>query len=107
MIAVSTKSEPQYILYVDEAGDDKVANLKPDCPSGSSEWLCLGGYLVRSTQDGKLEDTRDHLLKCIGGVPGNHLHYRNYKAKNRVKICRELASATYPAKTLLPIHQSK
>lgn len=56
-----------YTLFVDEAGDDKVDRLKPDFESGNSEWLCLGGYLVRAEIEADLDRRRDTILKAIGG----------------------------------------
>lgn len=86
----------QYVLYVDEAGDDKVDKLKPKHTNGNSEWLCLGGYLVRASEEGDLVQRRDTLLRSIGGKDGGTLHFRNYKPKNRERVCRLLA--TFPAR---------
>lgn len=82
----------QYTLFVDEAGDDKVERLKPDFPNGNSEWLCLGGYLVRTEYENELEERRNSLITSIGGQSGQALHFRNYNSKNRAKICRGLAA---------------
>lgn len=82
----------QYILYVDEAGDDKVQNLKPEHPTGNSEWLCLGGYLVRTDSVDTLDGIRDRIVCSIGGTSGQPLHFRNYKPKNMSKVCKELAT---------------
>lgn len=81
----------QYILFVDEAGDDKVESLKPDNPNGNSEWLCLGGYVVRAGVEDELDSRRDELLRLIGGQAGGVLHFKKYKPKNRIKICEKLA----------------
>lgn len=81
----------QYVLYIDEAGDDKVSSLKPENPNGNSEWLCLGGYLVRAEMESQLDSVRNELLIEIGGRAGGFLHYRNYKIYNREKICRKLS----------------
>lgn len=81
----------QYTLYVDEAGDDKAHSLKPENPTGNSEWLCLGGYLVKSERNELLEGWKDGLLRSFGGQTGNPLHFRNYKPWNRVKIAKGLA----------------
>ena len=89
----------QYILFVDEAGDDKVGHLKPANPNGNSEWLCLGGYLVRESEEPSLSTRRDALLKEVGGNDGGYLHFRNYKLPNRVKVCKKLAE--YPARAFV------
>lgn len=89
----------QYVLFVDEAGDDKAESLKPVNPHGNSEWLCLGGYVVRKEFEAELEDRRDILLKEIGGQKGGTMHFRKYKRRNRMKICKKLA--TFPARAFV------
>ena len=87
-----------YTLFVDEAGDDKVDQLKPDHPNGNSEWLCIGGYLVRADQENDLERRRDEILMSFGGQPGGTLHYKNLKPKNRISTAKRLAQKDFPAR---------
>ena len=87
-----------YTLFIDEAGDDKVDRLKPDSPDGNSEWLCLGGYLVRAEVEPDLDRRRDEILLSFGGQRGGVLHYRNLKPKNRLLAAQKLASRDYPAR---------
>lgn len=89
----------QYILFVDEAGDDKAENLRPHAPNGNSEWLCLGGYVVRAAVESELDARRDELLREVGGKAGGVLHFRNYKPRNRVKVCKKLS--TFPARAFV------
>ncbi|WP_273249977.1 DUF3800 domain-containing protein [Sediminimonas qiaohouensis] len=89
----------QYVLFIDEAGDDKAENLKPHTPNGNSEWLCLGGYVVRAEVEPELEARRDALLREIGGKDGGVLHYRKYKPRNRIKICKTIS--TFPARAFV------
>ncbi len=87
-----------YILFIDEAGDDKVERLKPDSAEGNSEWLCLGGYLVRAEVESDLDRRRDEILLAIRGQPGGVLHYRNLKKWNRPKAAKKLASPDFAAR---------
>jgi Protein of unknown function (DUF3800) len=80
-----------YVLYVDEAGDDKVANLKPDAQNGNSEWLCLAGYLVKASDVPELERRRDAVSRSFGGRIGAPIHFRNLKPRNRLKVCEKLS----------------
>ncbi|MDG1288866.1 MAG: DUF3800 domain-containing protein [Lentibacter sp.] len=80
-----------YTLFVDEAGDDKVDKLKPLNTQGNSEWLCLGGYLIRSEDEASLERRRNDLWTAIFGQKGRPIHYRNLKDFNRLRVCKALA----------------
>lgn len=108
--------EYHYTLFIDEAGDDKVERLKPECAEGYSEWLCLCGYLVRRELETDLERRRDEILLAINGQPGGVLHYRNLKKWNRPKAAMKLASRTFAArgfvvcsckKTMLNYHNER
>lgn len=88
-----------YTLFIDEAGDDKVSKLRPENPNGNSEWLCLGGYLVRSSHEPSLDERRDKLVCSIGGQPGQPLHFRKYNSKNRSKVC--IGLARFPARAFV------
>lgn len=87
-----------YTLFVDEAGDDKVERLKPQSPDGNSEWLCLGGYLIRAEAETDLDRRRDEILRAIGQKPGGVLHFRNLKPVSRIVVARTLASKCNPAR---------
>lgn len=105
-----------YTLFIDEAGDDKVERLKPDFPEGNSEWLCLGGYLIRAEAETELDRRRDQILLSIGGKAGGTLHYRNLKPKNRTLAAKTLVTKTFAArgfvvcsckKTMLGYHNAR
>lgn len=87
-----------YTLFVDEAGDDKLQSLKPDDSGGNSEWLCLGGYLVREECESDLLSRRDAIRRAIGGKDGQVLHYRDLNPRNRMIATGMLASKASRAK---------
>lgn len=87
-----------YTLYIDEAGDPKVDRLKPEFPQGNSEWLCLGGYLIRAEAETDLERRRDSILAEVGGRPGNELHYKKLSLKNRKTAVERLTDRTFSAR---------
>ena len=96
--AVGASLDYHYTLFIDEAGDDKVERLKPDFPEGNSEWLCLGGYLIRAEAEPELVQRRDEMLLAMRGQPGGVLHYRNLKPWNRKKVAQKLAAPTFAAR---------
>lgn len=80
-----------YVLYIDEAGDDVLKNLRPGNPTGASEWLVLAGYLVRAERDRELPRFLADLRSEIGAVQAPTLHYRNLSPAKRTKACELLA----------------
>lgn len=87
-----------YTLFIDEAGDDKLDALKPERANGNSEWLCIGGYLIRSELEADLTSRRDTIRRAIGGKDGQVLHYRDLIPKNRLIATKTLASPQFPAR---------
>ena len=87
-----------YTLYIDEAGDPKVDQLKPEYPEGNSEWLCLGGYLIRAEAEADLDRRRDKILVEVGSKPCNELHYKKLSLKNRMIAVRLLTDPTFSAR---------
>lgn len=87
-----------YTLFVDEAGDDKLDRLKPGNEDGNSEWLCLGGYLVRAELEEDLIRRRDAIRRAIGGKDGQVLHYRDLNPKNRRTAALMLGSPAFAAR---------
>ena len=49
-----------YVLFIDEAGDDGLTRVKPIDPDGASEWLVISGVLVRAEDEGQ---TRERWLR--------------------------------------------
>lgn len=82
-----------YVLYVDEAGDDGTRIFKPEDPKGSSEWLCLAGYLVRREVDTELPNLLSSIRADIGANQGPALHYRDLSPTKRQRACDLLGSA--------------
>ena len=82
-----------YVLYVDEAGDDGTRTFKPEDPNGSSEWLCLAGYLVRRDSDQGLPALLTTIRTEIDATQGTSLHYRNLSPSKRLRACQILGSA--------------
>lgn len=79
-----------YVLYVDEAGDDGIRSFRPEDPKGSSEWLCLAGYLVRRKTDPSLPEVLSELRATINATQGRSLHYRDLSRSKRLAACEFL-----------------
>lgn len=77
----------EYVLYVDEAGDDVLKNLRPEHPSGASEWLVIAGYLVRREIDETLPERLSQIMQDIGARQARSLHYRDLSPTKRKRSC--------------------
>lgn len=82
-----------YVLYVDEAGDDGTRSFRPEDSKGSSEWLCIAGYLVRHEVDATLPGLLASIRRDIGSTQASSLHYRDLSPKRRERTCQLLAAA--------------
>ena len=81
-----------YILYIDEAGDDGLTRVKPVDQNGASEWLVIGGLLTRSDHEADVVDWVRDLRKHINARQGPALHYRNLSPTKKDAACKRLAS---------------
>jgi len=43
MVLAFEPPNPQFVVFIDEAGDPGLSPRRPIDPSGSSEWLTIGG----------------------------------------------------------------
>lgn len=81
----------EYILYIDEAGDDGLKRVKPLDEGGSSEWLCIGGVLTRVTLEGSVVDWVKGIRTDIDARQGPVLHYRELSPTKKLRACAILA----------------
>lgn len=70
-------SDPyDYVLFIDEAGDDGLARVKPIDPDGSSEWLVVAGLLVRADNEGTCREWLETIRADIRAHQSGTLHFR-------------------------------
>lgn len=81
----------EYILYIDEAGDDGLARIRPVDPNGASEWLCVGGFLTRSNYEAEAVEWVKNLRTQIDATQGPSLHYRKLSPTKKDAACAFLA----------------
>lgn len=88
---METEQPYEYILYIDEAGDDGLASVKPANPNGASEWLCIGGFLTRAADENNVVDWVKGLRETIDARQGPVLHFRKLSPTKRRTACKILA----------------
>lgn len=83
---------PDFIAYIDEAGDEGFGKLRGAAPGGGqSRWLVIGAMVVRAANDAKLPTWRDEILRLANKPDWRTLHFRNLNHPQKVVICQELA----------------
>ncbi len=90
----------EYVLYIDEAGDDGLAKVKPVDTNGASEWLVIGGFLTRSNHETEIVDWVKDLRKEINATQSPTLHYRRLSPRKKDAACNRLASLPVRALTV-------
>lgn len=86
--------KPEYILFIDEAGDDGLKRVRPIDTTGASEWLCISGFLVRSKYEPELDDWISDLRRDINATQSSVLHYKNLSLTKRKRAAEILAGHT-------------
>lgn len=85
-------NETGYILYIDEAGDDGIQTVRPIDANGASEWLILGGALMRSSNGIQTVKWVRDFRKTIKGAQRPDLHFYTLSDAKRLSACEHLAS---------------
>lgn len=86
------ETEPyEYILYIDEAGDDGLKRVRPIDANGATEWLCIGGVLMRAKHEPKVVSWVQDLRNFINARQGPALHFRDLSPTKKLAACTRLA----------------
>lgn len=89
---ISPTQPYEYILYIDEAGDDGLKRVRPIDPVGGSEWLVIGGLLVRSNNEEAVPGWVKEVRHLIGAKQGPALHFRNLSPAKKKAACDMLTT---------------
>lgn len=81
----------EYILFIDEAGDDGLNRVRPLDDEGGTEWLCLSGFLVRAKYENDLGDWLNQIRTDINSTQSSNLHFRKLTPKKKLRAAELLA----------------
>lgn len=87
----------QYVLYIDEAGDDGLRIIRPIDPEGSSEWLIISGVLVRASREQEVSEWVSAIRDGLWNHHASSLHFRKLNDNKKLFVCERMAelSARY------------
>jgi hypothetical protein len=91
MVLAFTPPRPEFVVYIDEAGDPGLSRVKPMHPDGATEWLSVGAIVVRRSREPEVVDWVRNLRNEIGVRQGPGLHFRGLLAHKKVAACSGLA----------------
>lgn len=74
-----------YVLFIDEAGDDGLTRVKPIDADGASEWLVISGVLVRAEDEGRTRVWLDQIRQDINSLQSPLLHFKKLSPTKRVR----------------------
>lgn len=83
--------EYEYVLYIDEAGDDGLRRVRPIDKVGGTEWLCIGAVLVRKDNEDNVVQWVKDIRADIDAKQGPVLHYRNLSPTKKLRACELLS----------------
>lgn len=81
----------EYILYIDEAGDDGTKKVLPVDTNGASEWLCISGLLLRRRYERDVVNWVRNIRADIDALQGPALHFRNLSPSKKLRTCNIVA----------------
>jgi hypothetical protein len=81
-------------LYIDEAGDAGIDQVRPLDPKGASEYFVLSGVLVRSHRRAELAAAVQAAKLKVGIEPHRELHFRYLSQEAQILVIDELAKFT-------------
>jgi hypothetical protein len=85
------KPNPGYVLYIDEAVDTGLKKVRPLDADGASEWLVIGGVLIRSAYADQTVEWVRSLRSNIKGAQRPDLHFRALSEARKAAVCTATA----------------
>lgn len=83
--------EYDYVLFIDEAGDDGLKRVMPIDKDGSSEWLVLSSLLVRAEDEGRCREWLDSIRTDIDALQSGVLHFRKLSPSKKIRAAEMLS----------------
>ena len=81
----------KYVLYIDEAGDDGLAKIKPIDPNGACEWLLMSGYLIRAQHENACRTWLSEISSDIQSQ-SRVIHFRKLSPRKGCRAAELLAT---------------
>lgn len=83
---------PQYVVYIDEAGDPGIKQKAREALESSSEWFVVSAVVMRASRDQDARDWLQDMREAVRAQSRHPLHYRKLSDSNQARVCRMLSS---------------
>jgi hypothetical protein len=77
-----------YTLYIDEAGDEGIARVRPVDKDGASEYFVLAGVLIRSSRVNGLNEHVNLMRSAALVSSGEEIHFRDLASDAQLAVIR-------------------
>ena len=91
----------EYTAYIDEAGDDGLARVRPLDPTGSTEWFVISAVVVRASAEPAMLEQIRALRQQFGNHQRNDIHYRDLAEHQKATACAALRRSPLRAISVL------
>lgn len=82
----------RYVVFIDEAGDDGLAKVRPIDPDGASEWFVLSAVVVSVKNEPDVPQWHKALREDIGHRQSRIIHFKRINEEwRREALCAALA----------------
>jgi hypothetical protein len=84
-----------FYLFIDEAGDEGLDQVRPVDPNGASEYFVLCGVLVRASRYQELAQSFNAIKPKIGMTPTDQLHFRDLDEDQKQLVISSLSELKF------------
>jgi hypothetical protein len=81
-----------FVAYIDESGDPGIRQVSKFGSDGASEWLILGGILIRAERESQVIQWARDIRAVLGLRQRLDLHYSDFKSQRKAGLCAHLAT---------------
>lgn len=81
----------EFVVYIDEAGDDGLTRVRPLDPEGSSEWLVVSAVVVSASREAEVASWVKDIRESLWNHQARTLHFAKLNDQKKQHVCGKLA----------------
>jgi hypothetical protein len=90
-----------FVAYIDESGDPGIRKVSQFGSKGSSEWLIIGGILIRAEREPQIRQWARDARRLLDLRQRQDIHYSDLTPKRKAAMCGHLAALPLRAFALI------